>query len=103
GVVIVRNGQTLAVGTGEQDRVGAVQQAIIKAKYKYKGAESLEGAVMASDGFFPFRDAVDASTTEGFSAVVHPVGSMNDYDAIEACNECGATMVFTMERCFSHH
>jgi len=103
GVVIVRNGQTLAVGTGEQDRVGAVQQALIKAKQKYKGEESLEGAVMASDGFFPFRDAVDAATSEGISAIVQPGGSMNDYDAIVACNEAGAAMLFTLERCFSHH
>ncbi|MCK5862287.1 MAG: IMP cyclohydrolase [Candidatus Hydrogenedentes bacterium] len=103
GVVIVRNGQTLAVGTGEQDRVGAVQQAITKAQSKYKGSESLEGAVMASDGFFPFRDAVDAATDAGVTAVAQPGGSMNDYDAIAACNEKNATMVFTLERCFSHH
>ncbi|MFM1920257.1 MAG: hypothetical protein RLZZ303_1891 [Candidatus Hydrogenedentota bacterium] len=103
GVVIVKNGQTLAVGTGEQDRVGAVQQAIYKAQSKYKGSETLEGAVMASDGFFPFRDAVDAATSAGVRAIVQPGGSMNDYDAIVACNEVGASMVFTMERCFSHH
>ena len=103
GVVIVKNGQTLAVGTGEQDRVGAVEQAIQKAKAKYKGAESLEGAVMASDGFFPFRDAVDAATSAGITAIVQPGGSVNDYDAIVACNEVKATMVFTGERCFSHH
>ena len=103
GVVIARNGQTLAVGTGEQDRVGAVQQAIVKAKSKYKGVETLEGAVMASDGFFPFRDGVDAATSEGISAIVQPGGSINDYDTIQACNETGATMLFTLERCFSHH
>ncbi|HOV60757.1 MAG TPA: IMP cyclohydrolase [Candidatus Hydrogenedentes bacterium] len=103
GVVIVRNGQTLAVGTGEQDRVGAVRQAIEKARVKYKGEESLEGAVMASDGFFPFRDAVDAATAAGITAIAQPGGSVNDYEAIEACNEAGCAMVFTMERCFSHH
>lgn len=103
GVVIVRNGQTLAVGTGEQDRVGAVQQAIEKAKRKYRGTESLAGAVMASDGFFPFRDAVDAATGEGISAIVQPGGSVNDFDAIVACNERDVAMVFTGERCFSHH
>ena len=103
GVVIARNGQTLAVGTGEQDRVGAVQQAIHKAQMKYKGSESLDGAVMASDGFFPFRDAVDAATAAGVTALAQPGGSVNDYDAIAACNEKGATMVFTLERCFSHH
>ena len=103
GVVIAKNGQTLAVGTGEQDRVGAVQQAVIKAKSKYKGEETLEGAVMASDGFFPFRDAVDTATGEGISAIVQPGGSVNDFDAIQACNDVQAAMVFTMERCFSHH
>lgn len=103
GVVIVRNGQTLAVGTGEQDRVGAVQQAVHKAQSKYTGVESLEGAVMASDGFFPFRDAVDAATDAGVTAIAQPGGSVNDYDAIVACNEKNATMVFTLERCFSHH
>jgi phosphoribosylaminoimidazolecarboxamide formyltransferase/IMP cyclohydrolase len=103
GVVIVKNGQTIAVGTGQQDRVGAVLQAIEKAKTKYTGDETLEGAVMASDGFFPFRDAVDAATSQGVRAIAQPGGSVNDYDAIVACNEVGATMVFTMERCFSHH
>jgi len=103
GVVIAKNGQTLAVGTGEQDRVGAVQQAIAKAQSKYNGEETLEGAVLASDGFFPFRDAVDAALAAGVRAFVQPGGSVNDYDAIEACNEAGATMVFSMERCFSHH
>jgi phosphoribosylaminoimidazolecarboxamide formyltransferase/IMP cyclohydrolase len=103
GVDIAKHGQTLAVGTGEQDRVGAVQQAIIKAKQKYRGGETIDGAVMASDGFFPFRDAVDAATSAGVRAIVQPGGSVNDYEAIEACNECGATMVFSLERCFSHH
>ncbi len=103
GVVIARNGQTLAVGTGEQDRVGAVQQAVLKASRKYKGAESLEGSVMASDGFFPFRDAVDAATEAGVTALAQPGGSVNDYDAIAACNESQTAMVFTLERCFSHH
>lgn len=103
GVVIARNGQTLAVGTGEQDRVGAVQQAVIKAASKYQGSETLEGSVMASDGFFPFRDAVDAATDAGVTAIAQPGGSVNDYDAIAACNEKQTAMVFTLERCFSHH
>ncbi|GMW01251.1 MAG: hypothetical protein AMXMBFR84_23880 [Candidatus Hydrogenedentota bacterium] len=103
GCVIVRNGQTLAVGTGEQDRVGAVQQAIEKARKKYQGTESLQGAILASDGFFPFRDAVDAATEAGITAIVQPGGSMNDFDVIEACNQVGCAMVFTGERCFSHH
>lgn len=103
GCVIARNGQTLAVGTGEQDRVGAVEQAIAKAKAKYKGIESLEGAVLASDGFFPFRDAVSAAIAAGITAFVQPGGSVNDHDVIAACNEAGVAMLFTLERCFSHH
>ncbi len=103
GCVIAHNGQTLAVGTGEQDRVGAVEQAVAKAQAKYRGSESLEGAVLASDGFFPFRDAVDAATKAGIKAIAQPGGSINDYEAIAACNEAGAAMVFTLERCFSHH
>ena len=103
GCVIARNGQTLAVGTGEQDRVGAVEQAIAKAKAKYKGDESLEGAVLASDGFFPFRDAVNAAINTGITAFVQPGGSVNDHDVIAACNEAKVSMLFTLERCFSHH
>lgn len=103
GVVIAKNGQTICVGTGEQDRVGAVQKALSKANQKYKGDETLDGAAMSSDGFFPFRDAVDAATSAGIRSIVQPGGSVNDYEAIEACNEIGATMVFAMERCFSHH
>ena len=103
GCVVAKNGQTICVGTGEQDRLGAVQQALVKAKEKYKGKETLDGAVMSSDGFFPFRDAVDAATGQGVTAIAQPGGSINDYEAIQACNEAGATMVFTMERCFSHH
>jgi len=103
GCVIARNGQTLAVGTGEQDRVGAVEQAIAKAKAKYKGGESLEGAVLASDGFFPFRDAVNAAIGAGIAAFVQPGGSVNDHDVVLACNEANVSMLFTNERCFSHH
>ncbi|HEO65185.1 MAG TPA: IMP cyclohydrolase [Spirochaetes bacterium] len=103
GVVIVKNGITLAVGTGEQDRVGAVEQAILKAKNKYKGKETLEGAVISSDGFFPFRDSIDRIAGTGIKAIVQPGGSVSDYPVIEACNEHGLAMVFTDERCFSHH
>jgi len=61
GVVMVKNGQTLSVGTGEQDRVGAVEQAIWKYQNKYEGEATLDGAVMASDGFFPFEDGVEVA------------------------------------------
>ena len=83
--------------------VDACLESIVKANEKYQGTETLEGAAMSSDGFFPFRDAVDAATGAGITAIVQPGGSVNDYEAIEACNDAGASMVFAMERCFSHH
>ncbi len=103
GVVIAKNGTTLAVGTGQQDRVGAVLQALEKYKEKYKGKEDIKGAVLASDGFFPFRDAVDSATGAGITAILQPGGSVSDFEAISAANEAGASMYFTGERCFSHH
>ena len=102
GVVIVKNGATLAVGTGQQDRVGAVEQAIAKAA-SYAGADALKGASLASDGFFPFADSIDALAEAGIKAVIQPGGSLRDYEVVEACNKYGIAMVFTGERCFSHH
>ena len=103
GVVIAKNGVTLAVGTGQQDRVAAVRQAIAKAHEKFHGGETLDGAVMSSDAFFPFRDSVDAAAEAGITAIVQPGGSVRDWESIQACNEHGIAMVFTGERCFSHH
>jgi len=103
GVVIAKNGVTLAIGTGEQDRVGAVEQAIAKAKQKFKGEETLEGAVMSSDGFFPMRDSVDVAAAAGIKAIVQPGGSLRDWEVIQAANEHNIAMVFTDERIFSHH
>jgi phosphoribosylaminoimidazolecarboxamide formyltransferase/IMP cyclohydrolase len=103
GVVIAKNGVTLAVGTGQQDRVAAVKQAIAKAREKYEGEETLEGAVLSSDGYVPFRDSVDACAEAGIAAIAQPGGSVRDWESIQACNEHGISMVFTGERCFSHH
>jgi phosphoribosylaminoimidazolecarboxamide formyltransferase/IMP cyclohydrolase len=102
GVVLAREGRTIAVGTGQQDRVGAVEQAVAKA-VGYHGADSLKGAALASDGFFPFRDSIDACAEAGINAIIQPGGSLRDYEVVEACNEHGIAMVFTGERCFSHH
>lgn len=99
GVVFVRDGKTLAIGTGEQERVGAVEQAITKAREK---GHDLAGAVVSSDAFFPFRDAVDAFARAGVKAVVQPGGSLRDTEVLAACNEHGIAMVFTGERCFGH-
>lgn len=103
GVVIAKNGVTLAVGTGQQDRVTAVRQAIAKAREKFRGDETLDGAVMSSDAFFPFRDSVEAAADAGIKAIIQPGGSVRDWDSIQACNERGISMVFTGERIFSHH
>ncbi len=98
-VVFVRDGQTLAVGTGEQERVGAVEQAIAKARQK---GHDLDGAAVASDAFVPFRDAIDTLAAAGVTAVVQPGGSLRDAEVITACNQHGIAMVFTGERCFGH-
>jgi len=99
GIVFYRDGMALAVGAGEQERVGAVEKAIEKA---LKKGHNLEGAVLASDGFFPFRDSIDEVSNYGITAVVQPGGSRKDYEVIKACNEYNMAMVFTGERCFAH-
>jgi phosphoribosylaminoimidazolecarboxamide formyltransferase/IMP cyclohydrolase len=103
GVVIVKNGGTLAVGTGEQDRVGAVEQAIIKCTDKYEGKESVEGSVMSSDGFFPFADAVETAAAAGVKAFISPAGSIQDAAVIQRANELGVSLFHAPERIFSHH
>lgn len=103
GVVIVKNGGALAVGTGEQDRVGAVEQAVWKYENKYTGPESIEGSVMASDGFFPFPDAVETAAAAGVKVVVAPAGSISDADVVARANELGVALYHAPERIFSHH
>ena len=103
GVVIVKNGGTLCVGTGEQDRVGAVEQAIVKFKEKYTGKETIENAVMASDGFFPFPDGVEVAAKAGVTAIIAPSGSLKDADVIQRANELGVALFHAPERVFSHH
>jgi len=101
GVVVSKNKGTLGVGTGQQDRVTAVKLALEKAVDRGHG-ESLKGAVLASDGFFPFPDSIELMGEHGVSACVQPGGSIKDKEVIEACDERGLAMVFTDERCFSH-
>jgi len=131
-VIYVKDRVTVGIGTGEQDRVGVAEIARDKAYRKMadrlcfrehgvsfyelrdpalrdeinrRVAEArggIRGAVMVSDAFFPFRDGVDVGLREGVTAVVQPGGSDRDYETIEACNEAGATMVFTGQRCFKH-
>ena len=88
----------LAIARGTKDR--ALKEEIDEAARVAKGG--LIGSAMVSDAFFPFRDGVDVGLKEGVRAVVQPGGSLRDYEVIEACNEAGATMVFTGQRAFKH-
>ncbi len=131
-VLYVKDGVTVSIGAGGQDRVGMAQYARDKAYRNYadqlcwerygvpynnlanldqrkeidietaaaKGG--LMGSCMVSDAFFPFRDGVEVGLREGISAVIQPGGSDRDFEVIEACNEAGAAMVFTGQRCFKH-
>ncbi|OHD64243.1 MAG: hypothetical protein A2176_01175 [Spirochaetes bacterium RBG_13_51_14] len=99
GIVFVKDGAAISVGTGEQERIGAVEKAIDKARKK---GHSLKGAVMSSDAFFPQRDSIDAVAQEGVTAVVWPAGSLNDALVIEAANEHKIALMATLERCFLH-
>ncbi len=98
-VVFWKNGTSLAIGTGQQDRIGAIENSIDKA---HKLGHSLEGSVMASDGFLPKLDNVEALAKEKVSAIVQPGGSVEDQAIIKACDEHGITMVLTGERSFRH-
>ncbi len=138
--LFVKNEATVAIGTGEQDRVGVVEIATFKAYTKFmdgqvfkkfgvpyavfkleaeRGARKMEdlkeieeytksqkggllGSIVVSDGFFPFRDGVDAAIKEGATGVIQPGGSERDFEVIEACNEANVTMVFTGQRFFKH-
>jgi phosphoribosylaminoimidazolecarboxamide formyltransferase/IMP cyclohydrolase len=100
-VVVSKNGCTIGIGTGQQDRITATKLAVQK-PIEAGRKEMLEGAVAASDGFFPFRDSIDLLAKYGVVAVIQPGGSIRDPEVIDACNEYGIAMVFTGERCFSH-
>jgi phosphoribosylaminoimidazolecarboxamide formyltransferase / IMP cyclohydrolase len=138
--LFVKDEATVAIGTGEQDRVGVVEIAIFKAYKKFADTEvfkkygvpyaifkleasrgqrdmkdliavdiltrnvhaGLEGSVVVSDGFFPFRDGVDAAIHEGARGVIQPGGSERDFEVIEACNEQDVSMVFAGQRLFKH-
>lgn len=98
-IVLAKNKQLLASGTGQTSRVDALKQAIAKAK----GFEfDLQGAVMASDAFFPFADSVEIAHNDGIEAVIQPGGSIRDQESIDYCNANGMRMVFTGTRHFKH-
>ncbi|MCE2495961.1 MAG: bifunctional phosphoribosylaminoimidazolecarboxamide formyltransferase/IMP cyclohydrolase [Flavobacteriales bacterium] len=98
-IVLAKNGQLLAGGTGQTSRVDALKQAIEKA---HGFGFDLNGAVMASDAFFPFPDCVEIADKVGITAVVQPGGSIKDQLSIDYCDEHGMAMVFTGTRHFKH-
>jgi phosphoribosylaminoimidazolecarboxamide formyltransferase/IMP cyclohydrolase len=131
-VIYVKDGVTVGIGTGEQDRVGVAEIARDKAYRKLadricwethrvayndltdaKARAEIDGEVaklhggltggcMISDAFFPFADGVNVGIREGVTAIAQPGGSLRDFESIEACNKANVTMVFTGQRCFRH-
>ncbi len=98
-ILFARGGSTLGIGAGQMSRVDASRIAVRKAA---DAGLDLDGAVLASDAFFPFRDAIDAAADAGVRAIVQPGGSKGDPDVIEAANERDMAMVFTGQRLFRH-
>ena len=94
-IVVARQGVTLGVGAGQMNRVGS-------AKIALTAKDDIKGAVLASDGFFPFGDTVRTASEYGIKAVIQPGGSIKDQESIDACNELGMTMVCTGKRHFLH-
>lgn len=98
-IILAKNQQLLAGGTGQTSRVDALKQAIDKAKnFEF----DLEGAVMASDAFFPFPDCVEIADKEGITAVIQPGGSIRDEESINYCDQAKMAMVTTGTRHFKH-
>jgi phosphoribosylaminoimidazolecarboxamide formyltransferase / IMP cyclohydrolase len=98
-IVLAKNKQLCASGVGQTSRVDALKQAIEKA---HAFNMNINGAVMASDAYFPFPDCVEIADKAGVKAVVHPGGSINDQKSIDYCNENGVAMVLTGFRHFKH-
>lgn len=98
-IVLAKNKQLIASGVGQTSRVDALKQAIAKA---HENNFELQGAVMASDAFFPFSDCVEIAHNAGIQSVVEPGGSVRDQDSIDFCNANGMSMVFTGTRHFKH-
>lgn len=98
-IALVKNKQLIGTGTGQTSRVDALNQSIEKAQHM---GLTLEGAVMASDAFFPFPDCVEIAHKAGITAVIQPGGSIKDNDSIEYCNQNNLAMVTTGVRHFKH-
>ncbi|HZD12099.1 MAG TPA: hypothetical protein VE177_01095 [Candidatus Binatus sp.] len=99
GIVIWNDDASLAIGTGQQDRVGALENCIGKA---HIFSHNLKGSCLASDGFFPKTDSIELAAREGITAIIQPGGSIEDDLIISACDKHDIAMVLTGERAFRH-
>ncbi len=95
-IVIATADQTVGIGAGQMNRIGAARIAI------EQGGSKVKGAVLGSDAFFPFPDVVEEAAKAGVTAIVQPGGSLNDNESIEVCDRYGLAMVFTGRRYFKH-
>jgi len=98
-IVLVKDVQTIGIGAGQMSRVDAVNIAVEKARAY---GHDLDGAVLASDAFFPFPDGPRIALDAGVTAIVQPGGSRRDQDVIDAVENAGAAMAFTGRRHFRH-
>ena len=98
-IIYAKGRQTVGVGAGQMSRVNSARIAAIKAEH---AGLQVQGSVMASDAFFPFRDGLDNAAANGIKAVIQPGGSMRDEEVIAAADEAGIAMVFTGMRHFRH-
>jgi len=98
-ILIARDGQALGIGAGQMSRVDSSMLAVHKAR---AAGHAVEGAVLASDAFFPFRDGVDEAAKAGVRAIIEPGGSVRDAEVVAAADEHGLAMVFTGKRQFRH-
>lgn len=98
-IVFVKDRATIGIGAGQMSRIDSVKIAASKAEEAHL---QIQGAVMASDAFFPFRDTVDAAAKYGIAAIIQPGGSMRDQEVIAAADEAGICMIFTGFRHFRH-
>ncbi len=95
-IVVAKDKQAIGVGAGQMNRVGSANIAFAQA------GEKANGAVLASDAFFPFRDTIDQAAKAGIKAIVQPGGSIRDEESIQAANQHGIAMIFTGTRHFRH-
>lgn len=100
-IVIVKNGQSIGIGPGQVNRIWACKQAIEHA-VDFLGSDSLKGASLASDAFFPFPDCAEEAAKVGITSIIQPGGSLKDDLSIEVCNKNNMSMLFTDMRHFKH-